>query len=207
MELNIHDDENSYNNDENIYNNDTVGDESFNNLDYQQYYNEEPPVPQFYWNQNQDIEVKPIKKKVTFGYTDILSNMNLVVNSSGILQKMTPLPQTDLYNQYNNNECNVNQVNPTLNANNNSYIYNKYFKDYNESNVNNQPVIRVPKTREEYIEMLIEDRAKRVQEKKRISQIKSTKLFFTAPTMDNYVIRPKIAPTIRSVNLRKMSFG
>ena len=50
----------------------------------------------------------------------------------------------------------------------NSYIYNKYFK--NESNV--EQGVRVPQTLQEYRNMLIQD----IIQKQRIKQVKSTKL-------------------------------
>ena len=62
-----------------------------------------------------------------------------------------------------------------------SYIYNKYFKDYRDANTP-APSVRVPKTMEEYKKMLLEDRLERMKQQKRISEIKSTKLFFTTNT-------------------------
>jgi hypothetical protein len=59
-----------------------------------------------------------------------------------------------------------------------SYIFNKYFKDY-QSAAPQEPEIRVPKTREEYFRMVTEERIRQMEERKRISQIKSTKLLFT----------------------------
>ena len=87
-----------------------------------------------------------------------------------------------------------------------SYIYNKYFKDY--ADVTPQaPEKRVPKTIEEYNQMVYEDRIKRIQERKRISEIKSTKLMFTT-TPDNHVgqVNPRNIQPSRNT-LRKMSFG
>ena len=52
----------------------------------------------------------------------------------------------------------------------NSYIYNKYF---NNDLSKAEPTVRVPKTLEEYRDMLIHD----IRQKQRIKQIKSTKLF------------------------------
>jgi hypothetical protein len=145
-----------------------------------------------YWEQQ-----KPKKKKVTFD--DILSNMNLIVNKNGVLQQMIPiqnegLNQQQYYNnqQYNNDnqqqyydnqqQYNNQQQIPLDHNVKHSYIYNKYFKDYNDSNMHQQPPqIRVPKTIEEYKKMLLEDKLKQIAERNRISQIKSTKLLFTNP--------------------------
>ena len=59
-----------------------------------------------------------------------------------------------------------------------SYIYNKYFKDYQDA-YSPVPEVKVPKTREEYLKMLVEEKLRKIEERKRISQIKSTKLLFT----------------------------
>jgi hypothetical protein len=137
-----------------------------------------------YWEQQ-----KPKKKKVTFD--DILSNMNLIVNKNGVLQQMIPIQHETLNQQqyYNdnqdqnyNNQQQYNQQIPLDHNVKHSYIYNKYFKDYNDSNMHQQPPqIRVPKTIEEYKKMLLEDKLKQIAERNRISQIKSTKLLFTNP--------------------------
>jgi hypothetical protein len=86
-----------------------------------------------------------------------------------------------------------------------SYIYNKYFKDY--ADVTPQaPEIKVPKTIEEYNQMVYEDRIKRFEERKRIAQIKSTKLMFTT-TPDSHVSQGNPRNVQASKNtLRKMSF-
>jgi hypothetical protein len=59
-----------------------------------------------------------------------------------------------------------------------SYIYNKYFKDYQDA-YSPVPEVKIPKTREEYLKMLVEEKLRKIEERKRISQIKSTKLLFT----------------------------
>lgn len=67
---------------------------------------------------------------------------------------------------FNNNfNQNLNQ-----NLNQNSYIYNKYFKDHVQSVEN----VRRPMTLMEYRRKLVKD----FLQKKRINQIKSTKLLF-----------------------------
>ena len=86
-----------------------------------------------------------------------------------------------------------------------SYIYNKYFKDYADVGAP-PPEKRVPKTIEEYNQMVYEDRIKRIEERKRIAEIKSTKLMFTT-TPDSHVgqVNPRnIQPSKNT--LRKMSF-
>ena len=86
-----------------------------------------------------------------------------------------------------------------------SYIYNKYFKDYADVSAP-APEKKVPKTIEEYNQMVYEDRIKRIEERKRIAEIKSTKLMFTT-TPDNHVSQGNPRNLQASKNtLRKMSF-
>lgn len=154
-----------------------------------------------YWENNTQIQEKhqsSKKKKVTFD--DILTNMNLVVNKSGVLQFMAP-NQDQVQQQYpvqnnqypvQNNQYPVqNKKYPVQNprlveikkeqiepAVKHSYIYNKYFKDYQDANPP-VPELKVPKTKEEYLKMLVEERLRQIEERKRISQIKSTRMLFT----------------------------
>lgn len=155
-----------------------------------------------YWENYNETE-KKTKKKVSFN--DILTNMNLVVNKNGVLQKMIPTTanyeEPNLYDDYNYNTNALDQTNNNNNFNNpnnfvqkkqnpniintpldnsvkHSFIYNKYFKDYADVKPQ-EPEIRVPKTIEEYHQMLLEDKIKSIEDRKRIAQIKSTKLLFT----------------------------
>ena len=210
--------------------------EQFNENDYGVDNNSEK-----YWEQaKSEKEQQTKKKKVSF--TDILSNMNLVVSNKGVLQFMKPVnqPQQQDYQyeeqyyqgqqeqhgkpqqrqnvpkqqQYDmpQKRQNVPQqqygepqkpVDPSVKH---SYIYNKYFKDYADV-APQAPEKRVPKTIEEYNKMVYEDRIKRIEERKRISEIKSTKLMFTT-TPNSYAgqVNPRnVQPSKNS--LRKMSFG
>ena len=139
-----------------------------------------------YW----ETENKPViskKKKVT--YDDILGSLNMVVHN-GVLQYM------DIYKDPNENVLGANPTNekpiksilkkahygvdpnhkvePQLK---NSYIYNKYFKEYKDPNFIAEPP--KPMTREEYKQMVIKDLINRAREKKRIELIKSKKMLFT----------------------------
>jgi hypothetical protein len=159
--------------------------------------------------------------------------MNLVVNKKGVLQFMQPTqepqqqdyqyeeqyyqqqyaqPQQRQYSQQQQRQYaqpqqqpqqqQQKQVDPSVKH---SYIYNKYFKDY--ANVSAPaPEKKVPKTIEEYNQMVREEKIKRIEERKRISEIKSTKLMFTT-TPDNHVgqVNPRNIQPSRN-NLRKMSF-
>jgi hypothetical protein len=204
--------------------------EQFNDNDYGVDNNSEK-----YWEQAKSQKEQQTKKK-RVSFNDILSNMNLVVNKKGVLQFMQatqPInenqPQEQDYQyeeqyyqpqQYakpQNQRQNVPQqqnakpqqqqqqrqpVDPSVKH---SYIYNKYFKDY--ADVTPQaPEIKVPKTIEEYNQMVYEDRVKRFEERKRIAQIKSTKLMFTT-TPDSHVsqVNPRNVQASKNT-LRKMSF-
>lgn len=83
-----------------------------------------------------------------------------------------------------------------------SYIYNKYFKDYNDPNIQD-PGPRVPKTMEEYRQMLLDDHIKAIQHKQRVEQIKSKKMMFTSAPGAQMNPRNMRAT---SNNLRSMSF-
>jgi hypothetical protein len=86
-----------------------------------------------------------------------------------------------------------------------SYVYNKYFKDYADISAP-IPEKKVPKTIEEYNQMVMEERIQRLEEKKRISAIKSTKLMFTTTPNDNIIQRNPRNIQPSKNNLRKMSF-
>lgn len=130
------------------------------------------------------------KKKKRVNFDDILSNMNLIVNDKGVLQYMAPIKaeyqhQEELQvnnlkkiqqPQSNYKTTNIKPVDPQLK---NSAIYNKYFKDYIDSNKPIEPEQKQPQTIEEYNQMLFESKMRQIQERNRISQIKSTKLLFT----------------------------
>ena len=106
-----------------------------------------------YWEKPKDVV--PRKKRVT--YDDILSSLNLVVNPNGVLQYMTIKPNADVFfqnqgetQQYSQQQHSQQQQprqqqsqqqsKPLQNAKplepqlKNSYIFNKYFKDYKDAN-------------------------------------------------------------------------
>jgi hypothetical protein len=187
-----------------------------------------------YWEQQSKPVVAPQKrKKVSFD--DILSNMNLVVNKTGVLQSMIPMnnKQTDgpllqpqyqqqqysqqhqqqqqysqqhqqqqqYYQEYTEqpNNVHVKKQEPLDPSVKHSYIFNKYFKDYQDATPQ-APEVKIPKTREEYFRMIQEERLRRIHEAHRISQIKSRKLMFTA----NNTYQENIRTTANK--LHKMSF-
>jgi hypothetical protein len=77
--------------------------------------------------------------------------------------------------QYSQQQYNSETIDPSIK---NSYIYNKYFKEYSDPNAG-KPEHKVPKTIEEYRKMLMDDRINAIIQKQRIEQIKSKKLLFT----------------------------
>ena len=193
------------------------------NFDYNDYNQEN------YWEKQQIHETKPKKSKVSFD--DILSNMNLVVNNQGVLQMMTPIqnnsvsqtqkyyspnefyaPQQTNYNYPKHPQQNFQQQNYPQQIKKNSepldpnvkhsYIYNKYFKEYNDSYVEPQGP-RVPKTMEEYKQMLLDDKIKAIQHKKLLEQIKPKKMMFISnPGMS---LNPTNINATKN-NLRMMNF-
>jgi hypothetical protein len=198
--------------------------EKFNENDYGVDNNSEK-----YWEQaKSQKEQQTKKKKVSFN--DILTNMNLVVNKKGVLQFMKPTqepqqqdyqyeeqnyqqqyaqPQQSQQRQYAQQQQKPQQQKPQQQpvdpSAKHSYIYNKYFKDY--ANVSPPaPEKKVPKTIEEYNQMVYEERIKRIEERKRVAEIKSTKMMFTT-TPDNHVgqVNPRNVQASKNT-LRKMSF-
>ena len=213
--------------------------------------------PDKYWENYQEPNKTQQVKKKKVSFDDILSNMNLVVNKSGVLQFMQPMQNDEYYpqqkqyqqqqnqyqypqnqypqqqkqypqNQYpqkqqpyqeyvaqqiakrpqiqnkNQNIKKINQNQPPIDpALKNSFLYNKYFKDYKEASTN-EPEVRVPKNIQEYRRMLIEDKIKKLQQKKRIADIKSTKLLFTANNNTNN--QNDIRVSKNNNHLRSMSF-
>jgi hypothetical protein len=136
------------------------------------------------------------KKKVSFD--DILTNMNLVVNKKGELQRMD-LKEAPQYQEHPYQE---HQQQPLHRELTQSYIYNKYFKDY--SRANTEPVApRVPKTMEEYKQMLLDDKINALEHKKRMEQIKPKKMMFTSAP---YVINKPSNIQASKNNLKRMSF-
>jgi hypothetical protein len=99
------------------------------------------------------------------------------------------------YQQHQNQDRKQEPIDPSVKH---SFIYNKYFKDYKDATV--APEVKVPKTIEEYKQMLLENKIERIKQKKRISEIKSTKLLFTTNTGQNSNIN-----STRN-NLKSMSF-
>ena len=162
-----------------------------------------------YWETSNVKAQEPKKKKIN--YNDILNSLNLVVNKSGVLQYIST---TDNQEPYYDEKQPYNQQQqpkgkPLEPQVKNSHIYNKYFKDYKDPNVEYIEEVKVPQTIEEYNRMLLEDRIKRIQERNRVAQIKSTKLFFESNnngnSSSNISNNGKIG--VSKNNLRMMNFN
>ena len=113
---------------------------------------------EFIEKQNKQPSVTVKKQNVTFDPSTLLNNLNLNQNQNQNVnvkkQQEVPIPQLH-------------------SADKNSYIYNKYFKDYKDESVVDEP--KKPMTREEYIQ----EYNRRIYEKRRVEQIKSKKLMFS----------------------------
>ena len=141
-------------------------------------YDEEP---------TKNIPLKNSYKKPKVSYDDILTSLNLKVNN-GRLEYVQPKishpgdelktcyrkqPQQPVQRQQ---KQQPQQPIPPQNPYQNSYIFNKYFKDYKDpSQPPEEPVFLSP---QEYKRQVILELIRRNQERKRISQIKSKKLLF-----------------------------
>ena len=170
-----------------------------------------------YWDlQKEDNQ----QKKVT--YDDILSSLNLVVSPNGVLQYMTFKPKNDILiqpqhqtqhqtqhqsqhqSQQQYNQPTTKTIQPRIKNNEpldpqvkNSFIFNKYFKDYKDPNIKFEEPKTKPQTVDEYNKSLLEDRLRIIKERNRIAQIKSTKILF-----EN---KPSI--NVTKNNLRRMPFN
>ena len=156
-----------------------------------------------YW----ETPIHTTVEKKTMTYDDILSSLNLVVSSDGVLKKMSSknINSGDFFNSNSNNiqpssgnhesrESNgfrPAQFRPPSSQNKkvtidkriepglkNSAIYNKYFKGYKD--IADDIVPRRPLTQQELKKQLIEERIMALYQKKRIAHIKSKQLSFTS---------------------------
>ena len=109
-------------------------------------------------------------QKPKISYDEILSKMGMFV-SNGQLHLLDEAPIQPKQQQQHiqpKQQQPIQNINP-ISTPQNSYIYNKYFSNETQ-NMNTGP--RVPKSLQEYRNMLVQD----IIQKQRIKQIKSTKL-------------------------------
>jgi hypothetical protein len=181
-------------------------DYNFDNFSVKNYVEEENP----YLNNNNDFEQIPEnffpKKKVQFNepikpmnqsiprinakmvrqqvippkpqisYDDILQKMGMyVVNGKlHLLEDKKQLKSNKSVNYNNSNKPTNYNIDPNINQNN--YIYNKYFREH----IQTAPNVKRPMTLMEYRTKLIKD----ILQKRRINQIKSTKLLFSTSNIN-----------------------
>jgi hypothetical protein len=146
-----------------------------------------------------DEQENKIHRKKGISYDDILSSMNTVVidgklefirndneygkNNENFISNNQEQPKKVNFNQTHNSYVRK----PPIDSNmKNSYIYNKYFKDYRETNEEEHQ--QIPLTREQMKRKLLIDAINFHNERNRISQIKSTKLIFNS---DNNIIKTR----------------
>ena len=179
-------------------------------------------------SQKKKVSVDKVQNKIqnkvqNISYDDILSSMNTVVvdgklefikNNEASINKhhmnddnieqpnIAPIKKVQFSNEIQHQQHQQHQpLDPSLK---NSYIYNKFFKDYKDPNsIEEQP--KIPITREELKKQLIINCVNRYNERNRINQIKSTKLLFNVNS--NNVIRPRKSNTnITSINNHLFNF-
>jgi len=123
------------------------------------------PMPPYYKQQ-----LSPSKRfqKPQISYDDILKSMNMRVKD-GKLEMVQPVSQETNY---------AAQVPYQHNPQTNSYIYNKYFKN-NKQYEEHPQIPSIPLTPEERRTFMIKRQIEIAQQRKRISEIKSTKLQFS----------------------------
>lgn len=169
------------------------------NLNFEDTYNSSE---NFVHVQKSGGENKSFKK--AFTYDDILSSMNLVVSNDGVLQYMntkTPDSNEDVSESELTPKKSIhnNNVGPELK---NSYIYNKYYKNYKDPK-SQEEVIRKPMTKEEYKNYLINEVIQRKRNKHRIAQLKPKKMAFTTtPNIVSHI--PINTPMATSNNLNHL---
>ena len=156
-----------------------------------------------YWETSTNVQT-PKNKKIN--YDDILNSLNMVVNKNGVLQYMTTNgnqdPEQRQYQQQQQQQpIKGKPLEPQVK---NSQIYNKYFKDYKDPNAEYVQEVKVPQTIEEYNRMVLEERIKRIQERNRIAQIKSTKMLFES---NNIPVNNTGNISASKNNLRMMKFN
>jgi hypothetical protein len=147
-------------------------------------------------------------KKKQISYDDILSSMNTVV----IDGKLEFISNNKLQNIVENKPQQKKvtftglqpqpqpQNNYQSQINKNSYIYNKFFKDYKEPSQPQNEEPQIPLTKKEFIKQLIINKVNAINERNRIAQIKSTKLLFNNNNNRNIIINSRNIPNSNGMN-------
>jgi hypothetical protein len=145
-------------------------------------------------------------KKKQISYDDILSSMNTVV----IDGKLEFISNNKLQNIVENKPQQKKvtftglqpqpQNNYQSQINKNSYIYNKFFKDYKEPSQPQNEEPQIPLTKKEFIKQLIINKVNAINERNRIAEIKSTKLLFNNNNNRNIIINSRNIPNSNGMN-------
>lgn len=122
------------------------------------------------------VRQKVIPPRPQISYDDILQKMGMyVVNGKlHLLEDKQQLKSNKSVNYINSNKPTNYNIDPNINQNN--YIYNKYFREH----IQTAPNVKRPMTLMEYRRKLIKD----IIQKRRINQIKSTKLLFSTSNIN-----------------------
>ena len=102
-------------------------------------------------------------------YDDILNSLGFGVSNGTLYHKNTTMPQSQ-----SNQASEPVPLDPRIK---NSPVYNKYFKNYKDPNEIREP--EIPLTREQLRAKIIRQYIESQEAKKRISQIKSKKMFYS----------------------------
>jgi hypothetical protein len=134
----------------------------------------------------------PVPKKKYVSYDDILSSMNTVVVDGKLefinKDKLNSIIENKNQGQY-KKKVTFNDKTPTPQIDKNSYIYNKFFKDYKDPHQQQQnDIMQRPLTKKELINQIIMKKIETINQRNRIAQIKSTKLMFNNNNNRNIVV-------------------
>lgn len=162
-------------------------------------------VPQYNPFKRQTQQSKQNSKKKQISYDDILSSMNTVVIDGKLEFIRNDKLQNIVESQPQQKKVTFNGVHSQTQSqsqiNKNSYIYNKFFKNYKEPTElfqNEEP--RRPLTKKEFVKQLIINQANAINERNRIAEIKSTKLLFNNNNNRNIIINSRNIPNANGMN-------
>ena len=175
-----------------------------NDYKYNNTYYDNSTTSQLSQNKNTMKRIEKSKRK-SISYDDILASMNTVVIDGKLefirkdtVQNIIENSQHNIHNIQNQQKKRVtfNEIQTKNNQqqqqqiDKSSYIYNKFFKGYKDTNMNqihdDQP--QRPLTKNELIKLLIINKANAINERNRIAEIKSTKLLFNNNNNRNIII-------------------
>ena len=140
----------------------------------------------------QNQYVKNSKPKIkrnpnAVSYDDILNSLGFGVSNGTLYHKNTAMPQSQ--------SSQASEPLPLDPRIKNSPVYNKYFKNYKDPNEIREP--EIPLTREQLRAKIIRQYIESQEAKKRISQIKSKKMFYSTQNIS-------ISNSQNPVNLNKL---